>query len=320
MKIFDCFLFFNEKEILIDRLRYLCEKVDKFIIAESTYTFTGIEKKICCEQIIKENVPEIFDKVVLILNTEYVCNQNVGKLMENIKPSFICEIAHYMASDNHNSWTWINDYYQREILRTGIEKYSVEGDVIVLSDIDEVPAKNFYSFVAKNKLEFASMKQFRYNLRVQDKSPWIGSVKFQKSMLGERSLNYLRFYTKTESSDIDYSVSLNCGWHFTSFGRCSDVLRKIHSWGHQELNTPINRMMLSKRIQRGLDPFGRDMKFKISDERDLPKEFSSIRAQFGGAEVLNCSFYFMVINEVLIFFDKCFRRLQQFKIYFGIIK
>ena len=41
MKIFDCFMFYDEEMILDFRLNYLSDYVDKFVIVESTYTHSG---------------------------------------------------------------------------------------------------------------------------------------------------------------------------------------------------------------------------------------------------------------------------------------
>ena len=41
MKIFDCFMYFNEDLILEIRLNELYNRVDKFIIVESSYTHSG---------------------------------------------------------------------------------------------------------------------------------------------------------------------------------------------------------------------------------------------------------------------------------------
>ena len=45
MKIVDCFIFYNEIELLNYRLNILYDIVDYFIIVESTSTFTGYKKK-----------------------------------------------------------------------------------------------------------------------------------------------------------------------------------------------------------------------------------------------------------------------------------
>ena len=41
MKIFDCFMYFNEELMLEVRLNELNQYVDKFIIVESSYTHSG---------------------------------------------------------------------------------------------------------------------------------------------------------------------------------------------------------------------------------------------------------------------------------------
>ena len=46
MKIIDCFIFYNELDLLTYRLNLLKNIVDYFIIVESTHTFIGKEKKI----------------------------------------------------------------------------------------------------------------------------------------------------------------------------------------------------------------------------------------------------------------------------------
>ena len=46
MKIIDSFIFYNEIDLLYYRLSILDEYVDKFILVESTHTFTGYSKPI----------------------------------------------------------------------------------------------------------------------------------------------------------------------------------------------------------------------------------------------------------------------------------
>jgi beta-1,4-mannosyl-glycoprotein beta-1,4-N-acetylglucosaminyltransferase len=44
MKIIDSFIFYNEIDLLYYRLSILDEHIDKFILVESTRTFTGHSK------------------------------------------------------------------------------------------------------------------------------------------------------------------------------------------------------------------------------------------------------------------------------------
>ncbi len=44
MKIFDCFTYFNEQDMLRIRLEELGDVVDYFVVVEASQTFTGISK------------------------------------------------------------------------------------------------------------------------------------------------------------------------------------------------------------------------------------------------------------------------------------
>ena len=46
MKIIDCFIFYNELELLTYRFNLLNNIVDYFIIVECSHTFIGKEKKL----------------------------------------------------------------------------------------------------------------------------------------------------------------------------------------------------------------------------------------------------------------------------------
>ena len=45
MKIFDCFMYFDEDVVLDVRLNYLNEYVDKFVIIEARYNHKGEKRK-----------------------------------------------------------------------------------------------------------------------------------------------------------------------------------------------------------------------------------------------------------------------------------
>ena len=50
----DCFIFYNEIDVLKKRLRYLDGVVDKFVLVESTVTHRGEEKKLFFDENKKE--------------------------------------------------------------------------------------------------------------------------------------------------------------------------------------------------------------------------------------------------------------------------
>ena len=46
MKIFDCFMYYNEDTVLDVRLNYLDQFVDTFVIVERTFNHRGQKKKL----------------------------------------------------------------------------------------------------------------------------------------------------------------------------------------------------------------------------------------------------------------------------------
>ena len=46
MKIYDCFMFFDEEMLLDLRLNIMDKYVDKFVITEATYSHSGSAKKL----------------------------------------------------------------------------------------------------------------------------------------------------------------------------------------------------------------------------------------------------------------------------------
>ena len=47
MKIYDCFMIYNELDLLEVRLEELYDVVDYFVISEGEHTFSGKEKQLC---------------------------------------------------------------------------------------------------------------------------------------------------------------------------------------------------------------------------------------------------------------------------------
>ena len=156
------------------------------------------------------------------------------------------------------------------------------------------------------------MTQFRYNLSIVDSEPWIGSVKFLQNLTNKYSLNTIRFYQKENQVGLHIKFERNCGWHFTSMGDASAVMQKIKSWGHQELNTPLNRLMLEQRMKRGLDSFGRTMEFNIAEYEAVPPNFNMIREKFGRNDIQKTTIIFSLFNFLISTIDKIIRRIKSY--------
>ena len=61
--LIDAFTYFNEKELVELRLKYLNPIVDYFVVIESNITFTGKKKKWNFPEILKNNLKEFSNKI-----------------------------------------------------------------------------------------------------------------------------------------------------------------------------------------------------------------------------------------------------------------
>ena len=61
--LIDAFTYFNEKELVELRLKYLNSIVDYFVVIESNITFTGKEKKWNFPDVLKSNLKEFSHKI-----------------------------------------------------------------------------------------------------------------------------------------------------------------------------------------------------------------------------------------------------------------
>ena len=96
MKIFDCFMYYNEDTVLDVRLNYLDQFVDTFVIVESTFNHRGQKKKLNFDI----NKFSDFSKKIkyLILNSQ-------SKKIEEIK---------YNDTENEKSRKYILNGYRRD--------------------------------------------------------------------------------------------------------------------------------------------------------------------------------------------------------------
>ena len=65
MKVYDCFTFFNELELLDLRLKELNSYVDYFVLVEDTLTHTGKPKELIFEKN-KDKYSDYLDKIIYV--------------------------------------------------------------------------------------------------------------------------------------------------------------------------------------------------------------------------------------------------------------
>lgn len=212
--LFDCFLYFNEKELLELRYEILKDVVDGFIITDANRTFKGDPKPFTCVETLRElGIPE--DKVQ-VLHVELPSKEEI------LNP-------------------WMREYAQRDALAVGM-RMTPPDSVFFFSDVDEIPRPDSLLEaveLAKQNPERCvrlSMPMFygRADLRVvnpdgkPDEAPnnWIcGTVVLHEHL--EQSLSQIRM-------NVNDIVVGDCdaGWHFSWMGDAERLKTKVQSFSH----------------------------------------------------------------------------------------
>ena len=169
MKIYDCFMFSDEKMLLDLRLNTLNSYVDKFIIAEAKYLHNGKPKKL------NFNINDFSDfknKIEYIIVKDQPTNIFVEEKDETFSQKEDKKILNSINRDN----------YQREQLGNNLKNLD-DNDIIIISDLDEIPNLeniNFYNL--GNKILIFKQKMFYYKLNPLSKFSWFGSKAISKKI------------------------------------------------------------------------------------------------------------------------------------------
>lgn len=253
--VYDCIPFFNELDILKLRLNILDPIVDRFIIEEATVTFSGESKELCFEKN-KEMFQEFLPKI------EYIVVNNSPK----------------------DVTTHVRDNFQKNALERGLKNAAPE-DVIILSDVDEIPnpvaLKNviaefdpdkIYHFAQRMFYCFINMEEISGNLlSITGEFPgverrmWLGTKVFAKRSIPENGIIKLREAPVTAPNAVRVADG---GWHFGYMGSRheTDVSKrigtKVVAAAHQEYNTKDTLAEARDRLILGQDMFGREARFE----------------------------------------------------------
>ena len=257
MKLIDCFMYFDEDLVLDIRLNTLNDYVDKFVIAEATLDHSGREKKLNFDI---KNFLKFKDKI------NYLIIDDMPKEVEQQKKNW--HSAH------------IRDQFQRNSLKKGFLD-SVDEDLIMISDIDEIPnPKKISEFSVKNKYACFIQKNFQSKInQLNITSPnWLGTKICQKKYL--KSPQWLRnLKTKKKNwwsifKDKEPQIILNGGWHFSFLKKPNLIQKKIESFAHQEFNDQkfLNIDKIQERVSSLKDIFDREYVYeKIELDNSFPE-------------------------------------------------
>ena len=230
MKIFDCFMYFDEDLVLDVRLNLLNDFVDKFVIIESKYDHKGEKRKPLFDI---RKFKKFEKKISYILKEDQP--DNLEKIYENDDEKEHYRKSIFNASKRESS--------QRNHILSGLNN-AQPYDWIIISDLDEIPNLEKIDFKkVDNKFLFfkQDMMYYKFNLKLENFT-WIGSrackLKDLKSPQWLRDIKTKKFawwridtfFSKKKYKDIIFLE--NGGWHFSYLKTPEDIEKKLKSYLH----------------------------------------------------------------------------------------
>ena len=230
MKIYDCFMYFDEDIVVDVRLNTLNQFVDYFVIVESRFTHKGESRQLNFNH---KKFEKFKDKII------YIVDEEIYSLTEKIKIDD--------SEDEKSRKAIFNAAYrengQRNLISKGLEAANKE-DFIMISDVDEIPklsGLNFNTLKEKIILFKQDMFYYKFNLKLPNLI-WAGTKACRKKNLvnpqwlrniKDRKYPFFRidtFFSNTKYTSI--KIINDGGWHFSNIKTPKEIEFKLRSYLH----------------------------------------------------------------------------------------
>jgi beta-1,4-mannosyl-glycoprotein beta-1,4-N-acetylglucosaminyltransferase len=215
MKIYDCFTFYNEFDLLELRLTELYNHVDHFVIVESNQTFTNRPK------------PWNFDA------------NRYAKFMDKI---IYVQVTDMPNSDN----AWTNEHYQRDQIMRGLTGANPD-DLVIISDVDEILRPEAIDYMRNSQEEMFAIRMALFNFKLNymrtnagKYDVWaMAAAKHLLDHIAPHGLRNIRHSFMNASGVVNgCEVIEHGGWHFGYVGNTEYLIDKAKSFSHTEVNNP----------------------------------------------------------------------------------
>jgi beta-1,4-mannosyl-glycoprotein beta-1,4-N-acetylglucosaminyltransferase len=236
-RIFDCFIFYNELDILEVRLNEMADVVDRFVIVEANSTFQGDPKPLYFAEN-RSRFKRFADKI------SYV-ECNFPPVVEN-------------RLSRRFDQNWGRENFQRDQIIRGLSDADRD-DLIILSDVDEilnpVRLKEAIKVRRRHDLTIFTMPMYRFCFNRRLRETWklgprmtefsrltsmqnLRSARLSWSKRAER-LGFGKLHARLRNAvtlGVNHRISEvgDAGWHFTSIGDWNNWKTKISAFAHAE--------------------------------------------------------------------------------------
>jgi len=226
-KIYDTFMFATELDLLEIRFNILNDHVDFFVVSESNHTHLGTEKPF-----------------------------NFLKNKERYK-EFEHKIIHNMIEDSPlNSDTWGREIHERNCIIRSLKNCNPD-DIILTSDVDEIPNPEVWSSLDSNNLNgvyLLNQRMFYYYMNVEKEDDWVGTRMCRFDYLSNHTIDEIR---KPHRKPGEQRIK-NGGWHFSYLGGVEAIRKKIEIYSHQEYNRDDIKENIQYNVDNNKDLYGRN--------------------------------------------------------------
>ena len=249
MKIFDCFMYFDEEVVVDVRLNTLDEFVDYFVIVESKFTHKGDRRELRFNH---KKFEKFKDKII------YVIDDQIYSKTERVNPE---------DNEGEKSRKYIfNAAYrengQRNLIIKGLSGAKNE-DLILISDVDEIPklsSLNLKNINEKIILFKQDMFYYKFNLHLPNLI-WTGTKACKKKHLTspqwlrdikDRKYSFFRFDTFfSKKKYMNIKIINDGGWHFSNIKTAKEIEHKLRSYlHHREFDAnPLSTNQIDKIIK-----------------------------------------------------------------------
>lgn len=225
-EVYDCFMFYNELDLLEIRLNEMDSEVDKFVIVEAELTHQRTPKPMFFAEN-KQKYEKFLDKIIHIVVPASVFNDD----------------------------SWHNDNIQRTYMLKGIEE-AKDDDFIIMSDCDEIVSQKTLNHVKNNFVHDAyifNQNFYLWYLNTRAKGMiWHNAGIAKKKKIQEIGT----LYFKNNKTCLLLPRVDNGGWHFSYIGSPENCKTKLNSFGHREFaHLSIEELKYNR--DNLLDPLGR---------------------------------------------------------------
>ena len=291
MKIFDCFMYFNEEMVVDVRLNTLNDFVDYFVIVESKFTHKGEPRELRFNH---KKFERFKDKIIYLIFDK--------------EPAEIETVRSDDTEEEKSRKYIFNAAYRENGQRNYIDKGLVnaeKNDIILISDVDEIPNLSNINFNKVNKkiiLFEQDMFYYKFNLRLPNLI-WTGTKACKKKYLispqwlrniKDRKYSFFRidiFFSKVKYTNV--KIFTNGGWHFTNIKNAEEIKYKLKSYlHHREFDVnpltvdQIKKIINNKKaiynlnVDKSVSKIGSGNNLEKFDFKKLPKYIQNNKEKF----------------------------------------